>query len=667
MYNVSEELKTIYKNDFFPATQNIAPKELELKFLDIDLTVGTDQFAVDKGDFELHESICMEDQLKFGKCNVGSVKFTLADVTDDIKGKEFEITQTVNVDVETSYPMPLGYFTVDSAPKQDDLRFKDITAYDRMRRIDVDVSGWYNSLTFPMPLAAFRASFLAYIGLEEISRLPLPNDSIEVEKTINPSSLSGRTVIEACEEISGCFGHINRNGKFTHIFLSMDYGLYPAETLYPSEDLYPEYGAEILDQATYRSVTFEEYTVKPIDKLVIRRDDGDVGAVIGTGENAYTIQDNFLLYGKSAEDLQSIGNNIFNVIQGISYRPFSSQNIGLPYLEVGDPIGFEQNDYIVSFVLQRTLKGIQALTDEFEAQGSEEQKQYFGPSNEIIQLKNRSTKIEKSVDGLRVDVENMDERLSSEIDVLAGQVVVKVNSDGRIGYIALSADPNTDLTEFKVVADNIALEGLVTVNGNFKVNLDGTIEAVGGKFSGNITASEFVGGTVRSQNYSSGNTGMMIDLNYGTIDTPNFYLDTDGKIHATGGEFSGSIYGSDISGSRFISSGPYTSCEIDNGFIGLTSQNGYSYIYPEYIRMFIGNEKNIDISYTGSIRCKSLNINGETPITPNIFDMFLAANISNHVYPPASHPHYEYATTGYVGAVDASIRAWVSQAFEPKA
>lgn len=40
----------------------------------------------------------------------------------------------------------------------------------------------------------------------------------------------------------------------------------------------------------------------------------------------------------------------------------------------------------------------------------------------------------------------------------------------------------------KIVADAIALEGLTTINSKFKVLLDGSIEAVDGKFSGQITA-----------------------------------------------------------------------------------------------------------------------------------------------------------------------------------
>lgn len=56
----------------------------------------------------------------------------------------------------------------------------------------------------------------------------------------------------------------------------------------------------------------------------------------------------------------------------------------------------------------------------------------------------------------------------------------------------------------KIKATHISLEGLVTMNGNFKVLEDGSIEAVNGKFTGEINASK---GTIGGFIISSGNIG----------------------------------------------------------------------------------------------------------------------------------------------------------------
>jgi hypothetical protein len=130
----------------------------------------------------------------------------------------------------------------------------------------------------------------------------------------------------------------------------------------------------------------------------------------------------------------------------------------------------------------------------------------------MIQQKGRMAKIEKSVEGVKVTVSDLDAKLSGEIDVLAGQVVLKVDTNGNIGYIVLDGDPDTDLTSIKVKADNISLEGLVTVNSNFKVLADGSIEAVNAKFSGQIT-----GSTININNV--------------------FSVDANGKVTSINGEY----------------------------------------------------------------------------------------------------------------------------------
>lgn len=54
---------------------------------------------------------------------------------------------------------------------------------------------------------------------------------------------------------------------------------------------------------------------------------------------------------------------------------------------------------------------------------------------------------------------------------------------------------NMSKEQIKILAEKIALEGLVTVNNNFQIGLDGSITAKNGKFSGNITASAITGST----------------------------------------------------------------------------------------------------------------------------------------------------------------------------
>jgi hypothetical protein len=529
------------------------PKDMEANFTSLGLLVAGDQFADDKGEFELSEGICRDNDLKFGKCNAAQVKFTVADVVDEIAGKEFFLKQTV----DNLYDMPFGYFTVETCPKQDDLRFKDITAYDRMRKAFIDVASWYNSLVFPLTLAAFRASFLAFVGLaEDTSKLPLPNDSMTVEKTVEAAQFPGQQVIEAIEEINGVFGVINPEGKFSHAILKPVYGLYPSSTLYPSDTLFPVAETDtsytqpdLLDEtvtvAMREGIRFEEYTVPEIDKLIIRGEEDDIGAIVGTGTNAYIIEGNFLVFGKSAAELEQIARNAFGHMAKRPYRPFECSQVGLPYAKPGDMLKFEQDDPVVGYMLNRTLKGVQAIRDEYTSPGSQKRTQNTGQNTEIIKLKYKTAKIKKDVEGVRIDVEDLAEQTSTQFEQTATVISLKANAaDVNSAFvqtassIALKVDKSGVITSINlspeaasIKANKINFNGYATfdVNGNL-TTIDGSVLKTGTVvadtvranwvYTNNINANQISGGTI------SGVTFVTVGA-YGTVTITNGGIDAD--------------------------------------------------------------------------------------------------------------------------------------------
>ncbi|MFR5731229.1 MAG: hypothetical protein ACLUD2_03980 [Clostridium sp.] len=58
-------------------------------------------------------------------------------------------------------------YVVQSAKKQANTDFWDVTALDYMSKFDADVVEWYNSLAFPLSLRDFRASLCKYLGVTE--------------------------------------------------------------------------------------------------------------------------------------------------------------------------------------------------------------------------------------------------------------------------------------------------------------------------------------------------------------------------------------------------------------------------------------------------------------------------------------------------------------------
>lgn len=430
----------------------------QLSIVSADGKVNITNSEIHYEQFELKESLCSQSELTFGVCEASQIKFKISNVFTSMVGMQLAISTTL--EGHTDAPFSFGKYWVVSDKPTADRRYRNITAYDAMYDIlNAEVSRWYNSLAFPMKLRQFRNSFCAYVGVEQ-EEITLVNDDMVIEKTIDPEELPGKTVIEAICEINGCFGHIGRNGKLRYVVLvQMIEGLYPADDLYPSDDLYPadSLGTTEVSKSNYTSCQYEDFICQHIDKLQIRQEENDIGAISGAGNNCYIIEDNFLVYGKSAEDLQSIADNVLSVIGVVWYRPAQVEARGNPCLEVGDGILLHTTrETIYTYILQRTLKGIQALRDSYTAEGEEYRTgQVNGLQKQIIQLKGKSNVLTRTVEETRLELRDVNQNLSAQISINAKQILTKVSKDNIVSEINQTAE------SIKIKAERIDLVGIV--------------------------------------------------------------------------------------------------------------------------------------------------------------------------------------------------------------
>lgn len=214
--------------------QNSIDKQLKIEY-----DTGTiTNYELYSESFELTESLCSENNLKFGTCEASVLKFKVANVVEPLKGKWLTVTETLAGNEDE--PFQLGKYKVYSDVPSADRNYRDVTAYDGMYDLlNVDITDWYNNLTFPNTLLNIRLSLFVYLDIDSGYVLELPNDDMVVEKS-NVESLSGKDLINAICEVNGCFGHFGRDGKFHFIFLnSLNVAKYPGSELYPSTTLYP--------------------------------------------------------------------------------------------------------------------------------------------------------------------------------------------------------------------------------------------------------------------------------------------------------------------------------------------------------------------------------------------------------------------------------------------
>ena len=437
--------------------------------------------------FELTESLCSESELTFGSCEAGMVKFTVSNIFSGLKDKWMTIKMVLAGN--TANPFQIGRYKVYSDTPTADRTKRDIVAYDALYDvINADVAEWYNTLLPDKDsittMKAFRDSFFGYFGIEQ-EDVRLVNDDMKVEKTVEPEELSGATVLNCICEINGCFGHIGRDGRFHYIYLEQEIqGLYPRNNLYPADDLYPrEPKSTRVGKKLYISAQYEDFLVKTIDKLQIRKEEDDIGVIVGSGTNAYVIQDNFLVYGKGSEELTGIANNIYGKIRGIIYRPFSADCKGNPRIEVGDAVRLPTRyEIIESYVLKRTLKGIQALRDNYEAAGEEYRStQVNSVHKSIIQLKGKTNVLTRTIEETNSKITDVESGFSSEIKQTATDIraEVKNTADG----LSSSIHQNAESIATEVKRANEA-------EGNLSTKITQTVESITSEVSKNYETKE---------------------------------------------------------------------------------------------------------------------------------------------------------------------------------
>ena len=418
--------------------------------------------------FELTESLCSESELTFGACEAGMIKFTVSNVFLPMKGKW--LTAKMTLDGHKDKPFQIGRYKVYSDTPTADRTCRDVVAYDALYDIlSSDVTDWYNQILpqkdSKVTLKQFRDSFFNHFGVEQ-EEVSLVNDEMIIEKTVEVKAsssgssdtaekstigeaISGKEVLFCILEINGCMGNIGRVGKFRYVYLTQEMqGLYPANDLYPADDLYPRNPKSTsISKSQYISAQYEDYIVRTIDKLQIREKENDIGAIVGDGGNTYVIEGNFLVYGKGTKELNEIGEKTLSKIKGIIYRPFSADCKGNPCLEVGDAVRLTTKyELIETYILKRTLKGIQALRDDLEADGEEYRtSKVNGIQRSILQLKGKSNTLERSIEETKSTIVDVEKGLQSQITQTATEIrsEVKNTADGLSSRITQTAESIT--------------------------------------------------------------------------------------------------------------------------------------------------------------------------------------------------------------------------------
>ena len=311
-----------------------------------------------------------------------------------------------------------------------------VTAYDTMSKLDADFSGWLhaNQAQFPktiwqlVQLACQRAG----VTLAS-SSLPI-NGSYSVQ-AFYADDLTCRQIISWAAEAAGCYAHMNADGKLQ--FLTYTDKRSTAKITPDGASNSTAYYAD--------SLSYEDYTVKAIEKVQIRQSDSDAGVIYPdstTATNTYAVQGNLLLTTGTEANLKTVVQNLYNVLKNVTYTPCKvsvPSNSGLAcgqIVHVKDARGREFDTYLMS----ATISSGKAS---FESVGSASRESSSAVNSQSYKnLTGKMLEIKTSVDGLEVKASDLTGKytdLKATVDGLSAEVKKDTKITGG-GNLILGSD-----------------------------------------------------------------------------------------------------------------------------------------------------------------------------------------------------------------------------------
>lgn len=306
-----------------------------------------------------------------------------------------------------------------------------VTAYDTMSKLDADFSGWLraNQAQFPktiwqlVQLACQRAG----VTLAS-SSLPI-NGSYSVQ-AFYADDLTCRQIISWAAEAAGCYAHMNADGKLQFLTYTDK-----RKTTVITPD-----GSNGSTAYYADSLSYEDYTVKAIEKVQIRQSSDDVGVIYPdstTATNTYAVQGNLLLTTGTEANLKTIAQNLYNVLKSVTYTPCkvsvpSSSGLACGQIvHVKDARGREFDTYLMS----ATISSGKAS---FESVGSASRESSSAVNSQSYKnLTGKMLEIKTSVDGLEVKASDLTGKytdLKATVDGLSAEVKkdTKITGGGNL-------------------------------------------------------------------------------------------------------------------------------------------------------------------------------------------------------------------------------------------
>lgn len=301
----------------------------------------------------------------------------------------------------------VGIFTMEKPTGSGGCIYK-LTAYDAVRALDRDLTEFLSGLQgWPYSILNFAQLVCAQCGLtlknkstsedeptvaalDEEHSTDLPNGDFPVQQ-FTAKDVTGRQLMGWVAEATGTFCRADVDGV-----LELSWYEVSEQEITPSGENFYYTG----------SLSYEDYQVAAIDKVVVRWESGDVGTVWPEdrdGENVYIIEGNPLLIAQDAGTLLPVVRTLYERLLPVTYTPCKVSIPAERSIRAGliVPLTTLQGNVLNMYVMERVTQGGKHI---ISCTGSADRSIASAAAKSSYKaLSGKVLRLQKDVDGIRAE------------------------------------------------------------------------------------------------------------------------------------------------------------------------------------------------------------------------------------------------------------------------
>ena len=352
------------------------------------------------------DEIIAEKVPQFGQMFATKFECTVY-LEEDLSGKFIHVYQVVNGLSTDVFAGKIDSCKLDNTGTDRKLVAYDL-AYERGKQ---NIAEWWERFWTGRNTATLRQvreSLLSSVGIV-FESVELPNDNLEVTKTVTLSSCTMTAMLRMICELNYCFPHMSRDGLMQFIILNTD----------------PEEIIDVTDMYEGANSTFEDYVTSDITGVQFYDSGNELKFTYGEYGNAYPVRENIFLYDQPTTVLQNIGEGMMTYLSDFIYTPSSVKMIiGYLGLQLGNYVHTEKGNF---YVMQNSYSGSQLIEQTIKAQGQE--LLYGGTPNfdyDGTILSEKIARVRQTVEEFEVDYEDFKEGTAANFRVASDSIQSEV-------------------------------------------------------------------------------------------------------------------------------------------------------------------------------------------------------------------------------------------------